>query len=403
MDAWFKSKMENEYIRKKRMKESIHIKNLGPIKDIFIDDIKPISVFIGESGSGKSTLMKAIALFRWIYKMQNIRSYLKHSNVGKSPFRFRMDTYLKNCGFEQFVRNDTEIVYSQEAASGKKYVIGFQNNRLHGTTDQELIEPNEIQFNKISFISETRNIIPLWADRGASFIGGYLGFYFHEVFGDFDLASENLKELDLSYLQLKLAVKKTNSGKRFMIQSSEKGEYEIELKNSSSGTQNAVPVILIAEHFSKHFNFEAAFNRSVLSYLSNTDKLTDFKPVKNLGDVEKNVFVHIEEPELSLYPDAQCELINDLINRCFIQNENHIVLMFSTHSPYIINHLNLLIKAFDCKKLVGGASIDFGKLAVFQVEDGRLENLMVQDKRLVNTNPLSDTINSIYDQYSELH
>ena len=43
------------------MKESIHIKNLGPIKDIFIADIKPLTVLIGESGSGKSTLMKAIA------------------------------------------------------------------------------------------------------------------------------------------------------------------------------------------------------------------------------------------------------------------------------------------------------------------------------------------------------
>ena len=30
------------------------------------------------------------------------------------------------------------------------------------------------------------------------------------------------------------------------------------------------------------------------------------------------------------------------------------------------------------------------------------ENLMIQNNRLVNTNPLSDTINDIYDQYSEL-
>jgi len=46
------------------MKESIHIKNLGPIKDIQILEIKPFTVLIGDSGSGKSTLMKVIALFR---------------------------------------------------------------------------------------------------------------------------------------------------------------------------------------------------------------------------------------------------------------------------------------------------------------------------------------------------
>jgi AAA15 family ATPase/GTPase len=49
------------------MTESIYIKNLGPIKDIYIENVKPFTVLIGESGSGKSTLMKAIALFRWIY------------------------------------------------------------------------------------------------------------------------------------------------------------------------------------------------------------------------------------------------------------------------------------------------------------------------------------------------
>jgi AAA15 family ATPase/GTPase len=108
------------------MKESIHIKNLGPIKDIFIDDIKPITVLIGESGSGKSTLMKAIALFRWIYKMHNIRSYLKRSKVSKSPFRFRMDTYFKNCGFEQYLKNSPEITYSVEFSNGRKYVLHFK-------------------------------------------------------------------------------------------------------------------------------------------------------------------------------------------------------------------------------------------------------------------------------------
>ena len=42
------------------MKESIIIKNLGPLKDIHIEEIKPFTVFIGESGSGKGTLGRII-------------------------------------------------------------------------------------------------------------------------------------------------------------------------------------------------------------------------------------------------------------------------------------------------------------------------------------------------------
>ncbi|NVO33065.1 AAA family ATPase [Hymenobacter lapidiphilus] len=383
------------------MKEFISIKNLGPIKDIVIDDIKPITVLIGESGSGKSTLMKAIALFRWLYKMHNIRSYLKHSQVSKTPFRFRMDTYLKNCGFKQFIKASTEIVYKVEFENGNQYTITYLNQKLSGTSDRDLIKSSDLCFNKLSFISDTRNVIPLWADKGASFTGGYLGFYFHEVFRDFDIASDNVRDLELPYLGLKLGVKKTNSGKQYSVQG-HKRDYNIDLKNSSSGTQNAVPVALIAEHFSKHFNFEEAFNRSVLNYLSSADKLTDFKPVKNLGELEKNLFIHIEEPELSLYPDAQCQLINDLIEKCFISNMNKIALIFSTHSPYIINNLNLLIKAADANKLIGGANIQFENLAVYQVTGGTIEDLIVKNERLVNTNPLSDTINEIYDQYSNL-
>ena len=384
------------------MKESIHIKNLGPIKDIFIEDIKPLTVLIGESGSGKSTLMKAIALFRWICKMQNIRSYLKHSNISKSPFRFRMETYLKNCGFEQFVNNETKIIYTTTFSSGNEYKISLINNKLTGTANKDIIKKEDLQFNKISFISETRSVIPLWSDRGASLTGGYLGFYFHEVYSDFDLASDNIKELELLFLDLKFAVKKSNTGKKYTIKSNSKDKFEIDFKNSSSGIQNSVPVSLIAEHFSSRFNFEESFNRSVLNYLSNTDNLTDFKPVKNLKDINKKIFIHIEEPELSLYPDAQCQLINDVVSKCFVTNSNSIELFISTHSPYIINHLNLLIKAYEKDKLINGAKLNYDNLAVYQVADGGIDDLVIKNEKLINTNPLSDTINNIYDEYSSL-
>lgn len=384
------------------MIESIYIKDLGPIKDIRIEHIKQFTVLIGESGSGKSTLMKAIALFRWLYKMQNIRSYLKQSKISKSPFRFRMETYLKNCGFEQFIKGTTEITYVVKYPSGKSYQIQFRQNKLFGTGNSDLISEEHIYFNKVSFISETRNIIPLWSDKGSSSKGAYLGFYFHEVYNDFILASEALKELELKYLNVKFALKRTSSGRRYVVQSTSKDIFDIDFKNSSSGTQNSVPISLIAQYFSKNFSFEDAFNRSVLSYLSSTNDLTNFKAVKNLSEINKKIFIHIEEPELSLYPDAQNKLISDLINKCFITNENPIELFLSTHSPYVINHLNLLIKAFDKDKTIDGAQINYDNLAVYQVVEGKLENLIVQNQRLVNTNPLSDTINATYDQYNAL-
>jgi len=378
------------------MKESIIIKNLGPLRNVHIQEIKPFTILIGESGSGKSTLMKVIALFRWLYKMQNIRSYLKKSSV-KSPFRFRMETYLKNCGIDEFIKSNTEIIYTATFENGTEYEIKFINRKL---LNPPIINSADLYFNKISFISETRNVIPLWANKGASLTGGYLGFYFHEVFKDFDLASDVIKEIELKHLDLKFAVKKSHSGKNYRIESRDNERFDIEFRNSSSGTQTSTPILLISKYFAQNFNFEDAFNRSVLNYLSSADSLTEFKAVKNLSEINKKVYIHIEEPELSLFPDAQWKLINDLVINCFLNNINSVELFLSTHSPYIINSLNLLIKAFD--KDVDGAKYNYDNLSVYQVANGELFNLIAQNERLVNTNPLSDTINDIYNKYNEL-
>ncbi len=126
------------------MKESIYIKNLGQIKDIFIEDIKPLTVLIGESGSGKSTLMKAIALFRWLYKMHNIRSYLKRSKVSGSPFKFRMDTYFKNCGFEEYLKSNPEITYTVRFSENRAYTLRFAKNKLTGTSDKNLVQTQDL-------------------------------------------------------------------------------------------------------------------------------------------------------------------------------------------------------------------------------------------------------------------
>jgi predicted ATPase len=377
------------------MKEAITIKNFGPIKDIAINDVKPFTVLIGESGSGKSTLMKVLALFRWIYKMQNIRSYLKLSNIEKSPFSYNMSTYIKNCGFEQFLSKETEIIYSSyNDDATHSHQIGYKNKRLFvsGTINTEALE-----FIKIGFVSETRNIIPQWLDKAQD---ANLGFYFSELVSDFKLAEDIIGELPINFLNLKFKVSKTATGKKYFVESTDNIEYEILYRNSSSGIQNVIPLLLITEYFANHFSFKQAFDRSILKYLLEGDRLTDFKAVKNLSELPKKIYLHIEEPELSLYPRTQCLLIDDLVNKCFSRNDSNIELMIATHSPYIINHLNLLIKRFD--KQSQAAKYNYADLAVYQIEDGEINDLKVVDKRLIDTNALSEPINDIYNEYEGL-
>lgn len=87
------------------MKESIIIKNLGPLKEVEIRYIKPQTVFIDKSVSGKSTIMKIIVL---IYKMVNIRFYLKNAKITRPPFKLRFNSLLHD-GLESMITAETEI------------------------------------------------------------------------------------------------------------------------------------------------------------------------------------------------------------------------------------------------------------------------------------------------------
>ncbi|GAB6012552.1 AAA family ATPase [Viscerimonas tarda] len=374
------------------MKESIIIRNFGPIKEIEIDDIRPLTVFIGESGSGKSTIMKVIVLFRWIYKMVNIRSYLKHANITTSPFKFDFNFYLTNFGFEK--NDNTEIIYKR----------GNNEISYKGSLDTAVVIPeNELSLEKMSFVADKRNIIPDILAREAN----VESFFINETYNDFRIAYPFIKELPIDYLGVKYSRKKIGAvTKHFIENIDEDKQYSpINLEHASSGMQTVTPLSVIVEYFSKYYNFQKTFNDIILKYMAQSDNLKNFNPGLNIGEIKhKNIHIHIEEPELSLFPESQRSLLNFIVNRCFIQGHNdyNMTVMLATHSPYIINHLNLLIKANDKNKLVEGAKISYEDLAVYQVECGKINNLKIQNERLINTNPLSDTINDIYNEYNEL-
>ena len=124
-----------------------------------------------------------------------------------------------------------------------------------------------------------------------------------------------------------------------------------------------------------------------------------------MADMPRIVHMHIEEPELSLDPSSQIKLINGIIRQAFHNtlDGRTVNLMFATHSPYILNDLNLLIKAFDTGKKIDGACLDYEQLSVYLLNGGRAIDLKLKNKHYVNTDRLSQDINYLYDRYDELN
>ncbi|MDR2449141.1 MAG: AAA family ATPase [Prevotellaceae bacterium] len=378
------------------MQEAIIIKNFGPVKHIEIEDIRPFTVFIGESGSGKSAIMKVIILFRWIYKWVNIRSYLKHSNISKSLVEFEFKELLKKNGLLEYLKDNTEIIYKKGSAT-----VHYKKDKL---VTSDLVPKDELSLEKMCFVADRRNIIP---DILANKMNLQTDFYLQETLNDILLALNQIAQpLHIAYLGIKFVVKKEGVIPRYLVENIGNDEpYSINLYNASSGTQTLIPLSVIVEHFARHYDFNSRFNNIVLDYLSRNDSLKDFRAVQNIGDIKhRNVHIHIEEPELSLFPESQRSLINFIVNRCFVENHKdyNMTVMMATHSPYIINHLNLLIKARDKNKLVEGAQLNYDDVSVYQVDEGEIFDLKIANKKLINTNPLSETINDIYEEYNQL-
>ena len=391
-------------------RESIYIKNVGPISELDIDDIRPLTLLIGASAAGKSTLMKVLALMRYIYKMENIRSFLLDSNIPRSPFRLEFKNLLKD-GLRSAVSKDSEIVYTvtfptdtnlfEEAQYVICYRGGKLDNRIH-------IQTKHLSFFKEAYIVEDRSIMSKLIPVHFQPLSGPDHYYFNETLSDLQEALQALPEIDLAHVGFRLATRRSGNKLRYVIAGTSEGvnKSEVELKYASSGIQTSMPLVALLRYFAQKFSFKDAAWRSFLGYLYDGDALMSFHPVAELGELPRHAHLYIEEPELNLFPTAQCALLDLAVREAFVgkATDRRLSLMVATHSPYIANYINVLLRKSR------GNSSELGlreeDLAVYLMEGGKIHALVGEDEvtgeRVVDTQPLTNPMEDIYNAYVEL-
>lgn len=379
------------------MRESLEIKDFGPIRHIYIESIRPMTILIGESGSGKSTVMKVLALSRWLYKMMSIRSYLKYSGVKRTPFRFRIDSLLKTVGLEGYTRDSSEFIYKNGDIT-----IALVHGGLEGTS--QYLPKDQLSLEKIAFVADNRNLVADIIEGGVTV---KKQFYLNETYEDYVKAAESIRDFEVDYLGVKLEVIKTQQGLKHRVVSAENGtEFDIKLSEASSGTKNIMPLNLIVEYYSRKFDIIGSMNQAIFSYVTKSDALKDFKAVENIGELSrKRVHLFVEEPELSLFPESQLHLMDFIVDRTLSNGPEgyEMSLMMATHSPYIVNYLNVLLSR-DSRGDKPGL-VD-GQLSVYRVFEGELQSLMIRTKdgkTRVDATDLIETMEVIGEEYSKLN
>ncbi|RAJ05356.1 putative AbiEii toxin of type IV toxin-antitoxin system [Chitinophaga skermanii] len=326
----------------------IRVINFGPIKQENAEnggwiDIKKVTVFIGNQGSGKSTLAKLISSFMWMEKalMRDIGD-VDAKWLGKK--NRLQDFFLKYHNIESYLSEETVIEYEGAAYSIRyeKYYLSalLLNDNTNYSLPQIMYVPAERNF--IAYV-KTPKELRLSSDS------------LQEFLTEFENAKADMKEP----LHLPINNVSVVYDHQLDILSLKGSDYRIRLNEASSGFQSLVPLYVVSDYLA----------RSVKEKSENSEKMNDeerqqfkkgFEQIWNnntLTDEQKRIAVSalsarfnktafiniIEEPEQNLFPASQWQMLKSLLGYNNMNANNKLIV--TSHSPYVINYLNISIQA----------------------------------------------------------
>jgi predicted ATP-binding protein involved in virulence len=390
------------------MQESIEIRNFCGIQHAEID-FKPVTVFIGESGTGKSMAMKLRYVFRRVIEAyENIKAW--EAITGKEP-----DTPLNSIAvyiFKEYqllqTNQGTHITYKYD---NRIITLKFDPDTLYKFEFKNfenqinyLLEPQNDNYNPINdkrktrifswepydyfsqyFIPEQRTFFAQFdhsiftLSRGRNSLNRFLldyGEIYRSAIFNFNSINALINNNIILLIQGTIEV---INGNFFKIIYNDGRVVELEL--SASGHQNIVFLMLTLEELKRKFT------------------------------TEEKKMVYIEEPELSLFPTAQKQIIEQLLS---VRSEmsNGIEYTLTTHSPYILTSLNNLAlagkiiqvnpeKAEEVYKIIPAAHILAPEdLAAYEFKDGTALSLMDLDTGTIiaeNLDQVSGTLGNDMD------
>lgn len=347
----------------------IRVQNFGPIRDSGWVEIKKVTVFLGNQGSGKSTLAKLISSCLWmeksIYRGDYPEKWFKRKGRFRSQLVYhRLESYLSRNGTSEGL-----IRYEGDAST-----ISFNGSDVDiGCSAWEhpsLIDPprrvDPYLLPQILYVPAERNFIAyVRTPKELKLSSGALGAFI----GEYAIAREAMKgEVLLPINSTSLEYDRLNDTIKLRGKN-----YRIPLSDAASGFQSCAPLYLVSRHLSTSVNRKEGTTDSEMSNaerirfqkeveeLYSNDELSDEQRKAAISALsrrfKKSAFINIvEEPEQNLFPPSQSKLLYSLLgfNNETLGNK----LIFTTHSPYLVNALTLAVQADVLKRKIGHERAD---------------------------------------------
>ena len=328
------------------MNERLVVKSFGPVRDLNIT-FKKVTLFIGDQGTGKSCVAKLFSMFKWLEKVLSQKKYKLNYFEQYNRFLTKLCPYHR---IESFIQPDSELMFESSL-----YRFEYKNgsfriyDKNEGSDLFRASHQNEAGLSKIMYIPAERSIVSV-AENKTKLLKELPDS--SETFSD---EFVNAKKFFKSGYELPF------EGLHFEYDSLNEvgwisdGNYKVRLINASSGIQSSLPMCMVSEYLSKMIadREEVKLSKEEKDKLEKrvaeimqddaiSDSIKDMM-IRQLSSANRyDRFINIvEEPELNLFPQSQMEVLRSLVAINSSSEQN--MLVFTTHSPYSLAILNMLV------------------------------------------------------------
>lgn len=422
--------MNNESKMPFSMKRLI-INKFGPISYLELD-LKKLNFFIGPQSSGKSTIAKVISTCLWIEK--EVATTMDESVVASSTDFENLLIHFHRM-YEYFY-DDTMIHYESDVIS-----ILYQNK-----TFRLYLKSKEIYERiKISYMPAERNMITSPELMGFEFGQTSLRSFLFDWYSARELYNESRK-IGILDFDVKYFFNPYESKFKDRIVHTNGISYNIPLYAASSGLQSVVPLQVMLEYYTNGYfdtyehrtsfdndakieairkkcvveyvlkqyypNYQGGYEKEIVAEANR--KITDgdsrmielskdYRTAFNRLTIPAKTEFIIEEPEQNLYPFAQVALLEKMVEA--VCGERNHGLTVTTHSPFILNYINVLLMRHN-KSVLDKPLLSPEDINVYVVSNGTIVDLKqvntVTGQISINAEDLVEPMRAMYEEYKML-
>ena len=365
---------------------TIQIKNIGPITDTGIIPLTSVMLVIGKQSSGKSTFLKILCFCRWMEKLimvsdeEAISQYTHNLKFLKSMKQFHRfnDSYFSSASSIRY-EGDTITITMENILSDVKILRKPEFETVRYNT-------------KLSFIPSERNLVSVIRNIDQSYRSAESDVLFNYIF-EWGEAKDSYTAEHPKRLSFTDNIEYINDGVM--------ADYFTGLvgKNASVSKHD------LANTLARYLGKDKELTNEMLKSISNKMKY-------------QSVQLFIEEPEQNLYPDSQRNLTINLVcalKQAMPKGRGDSMLVMTTHSPYILSTLNVLIAeayAMDEKPKSDKLRNIVNKECLFPLsaysayyiqEDGKFADIIDKDITMISGNELDGVSDWVDDKIARIN